>query len=62
MINPTKMTNFNLNNQQLEEYILFCIAVAGKNALATAKMLNILIRNLNTLSRIIFENRVFIIT
>jgi thermostable 8-oxoguanine DNA glycosylase len=37
MIDPTKITDFNRSTPQLEELLLFCIAVAGKNATVTAK-------------------------
>lgn len=40
MIDPTKMTRYDLPNSELEEVILFCCAVAGKNALTTAKALD----------------------
>ena len=43
MIDPIKFTNFKLNQPGLEGYILFSIAVAGKNALTTAKILDNLI-------------------
>lgn len=40
MIDPTRITNFNRSNDSLEELILFCIAVAGKNATVTSKNLD----------------------
>lgn len=40
MIDPTKITNFERSNEELEELLLFCIAVAGKNATVTAKNLD----------------------
>lgn len=36
MIDPVRITNFNSSKAQLEEFLLFCIAVAGKNATRTA--------------------------
>ena len=39
MIDPTIITDFRRNESQLEELLLFCIAVAGKNATVTAKNL-----------------------
>ena len=39
MIDPTKITNFNRSEQELQEFLLFCIAVAGKNATVTARNL-----------------------
>ncbi len=40
MIDPTRMTDYNRTVHQLEETLLFCIAVAGKNAKTTAKLLD----------------------
>jgi thermostable 8-oxoguanine DNA glycosylase len=40
MIDPVNFTNFNLSEEQLQEYILFSIAVSGKNATTTAKILD----------------------
>jgi thermostable 8-oxoguanine DNA glycosylase len=40
MIDPTKITNYNLNKYQLEEMILFWVLVAGKNARTTVRMLD----------------------
>jgi hypothetical protein len=40
MINPTKPTNFNRTQSELEEWILFCVIVAGKNAHQQAKKLD----------------------
>jgi thermostable 8-oxoguanine DNA glycosylase len=37
VIDPTKITDFNRATPQLEELLLFCIAVAGKNATVTSK-------------------------
>lgn len=36
MIDPVKVTDYNRTKEQLEELLLFCIAVAGKNATRTA--------------------------
>jgi thermostable 8-oxoguanine DNA glycosylase len=36
MIDPVKVTDYNRTTDQLEELLLFCIAVAGKNATRTA--------------------------
>jgi thermostable 8-oxoguanine DNA glycosylase len=44
MIDPSKITNFNLTKIQLEEHILFWALVAGKPAKTTAKNLNNLLR------------------
>lgn len=40
MIDPTKITNFHRSVEELEELLLFCIAVAGKNATVTARNLD----------------------
>lgn len=42
-VDPVRFTNFHLNEIELEEYILFCIAVAGKQAIKTSQMLDVLI-------------------
>lgn len=39
MIDPVKVTNFQRSSSELEELLLFCIAVAGKNATRTSVML-----------------------
>ena len=40
MIDPTNITNYNRTEAELEEFLLFCIMVAGKNAKQTAKKLD----------------------
>lgn len=40
MIDPTKITNFNLNDHQLEEMILFWVCAAGKNGVTAARCLD----------------------
>lgn len=40
MIDPCKVTDFNRNRSQLEEYLCFCICVAGNNAQTTARGLD----------------------
>lgn len=40
MIDPTKITNFNRTEIELEELLLFSILVAGKNAITTAKSMD----------------------
>jgi hypothetical protein len=47
MIDPIKITNFNLNDAELEEHILFWVCAAGKNGVTAAKCLD----NFNKLSR-----------
>jgi thermostable 8-oxoguanine DNA glycosylase len=39
MINPDAVTNFSRSDEELEEFLLFCIAVAGHNAHTTARTL-----------------------
>ena len=39
MIDPAKITNFNRTQSQLEEFLLFCIVVAGKNSKVQAAKL-----------------------
>ena len=40
MINPSNVTNFNLTDPELEEYILFWVLAAGKTAKTAAKSLD----------------------
>lgn len=40
MIDPFKITNFNRTEAELEEFLLFCICVAGKGAEQQAKKLS----------------------
>jgi len=44
MIDPIKMTRYDLSQTELEEVLLFCIAVAGHNALTTARLLDNFLR------------------
>lgn len=39
MVDPVRITDYHLSDERLEEYILFCIAVAGKNAKTTSRNL-----------------------
>lgn len=41
MIDPTKITNYNRNKEELEEFLLFCLLVAGKTASIQAKKLEL---------------------
>lgn len=43
MVDPTKVTIYDRTDAQLEEFLLFCIAVAGKNATTTSKNLEALL-------------------
>jgi hypothetical protein len=46
MIEPDKISNFDLTNDELEENILFWVTAAGKNGATSAKLLNILLTRL----------------
>ena len=39
MINPSQITDFNRGPYELQEFLLFCISVAGKNAVTQAQKL-----------------------
>lgn len=43
MIDPTKITNYHLNDHQLEEMILFWVCAAGKNGVTAARCLDVLL-------------------
>lgn len=40
MIDPQEITNFNRTDAELEEFLLFCVAVAGKTASTIAQQLD----------------------
>lgn len=40
MIDPRKMTRYGQSQDELEETLLFCVCVAGKNAMTTARLLD----------------------
>jgi thermostable 8-oxoguanine DNA glycosylase len=40
MINPNEITNYNRTQDELEEFLLFCVMVAGKGAKQTAMKLD----------------------
>jgi len=46
MIDPTKISNFNLTNYELEEVMLFWVLVAGKTAIRITKSLNAILNHL----------------
>lgn len=48
MIDPVNFTNYDLDDLGLQEYILFAIAVAGKNATTTARILDEFLTYANT--------------
>ena len=43
MINPAEVTNYNRTQYELEEFILFCINVAGKKSAIEAPKLEVFI-------------------
>ena len=47
MIDPTNFTNYDLDDAQLEEYVLFGIVAAGKNAMAAARGLEKVLRTIH---------------
>lgn len=47
MIDPTKITNYNLTYPELQEMILFWVAAAGKNGVTAAKCLQKLLDSLS---------------
>lgn len=47
MINPRKITNFNLNIPQLQEHLLWWICAAGKNGVVAARCLENLLNQLD---------------
>lgn len=40
MVDPIKFTNYNRNDNELQEAVIFALLVAGKNALTTARLLD----------------------
>ena len=53
MINPHKITDYNRTNDELEEFLLFCILVAGKTAYIQANKLELFLKEFS----IYCENR-----
>lgn len=49
MIDQMKITNYGRTRQQLEEFLLFCVSVPGKNAYTTAKGLEKFLNKLHIL-------------
>lgn len=47
MIYPDRITDYNRTTEQLEELIVFCVCVAGHNAMTTAQRLERLFLNLD---------------
>ena len=48
MINPYEITNYNRTTHELEEFLLFCIVVAGKTAYIQAQKLDEFLSSVNT--------------
>jgi thermostable 8-oxoguanine DNA glycosylase len=48
MIDPYKITKYNRTQNELEEFLLFCIVVAGKTAYIQAQKLNDFLVSVNT--------------
>lgn len=48
MVNPYNITNFNRSKSELEEFLLFCIVVAGKTAYIQARKLDEFLQSVNT--------------
>lgn len=48
MIDPYNITNYNRTQYELEEFILFCVAVAGKTAKVIARQLDLFLSPANT--------------
>jgi endonuclease III len=47
MVDPVNFTNYNLSDTELEEYVLFGIVAAGKNALTSSRALDRLLKVLH---------------
>lgn len=56
MIDPTKFPMYDLSYEKLEEVWMFCIAVAGKNAMTTAKCLDVFINKVFAASKQLMLN------
>lgn len=52
MIDPTVITNYNRTDAELEEFILFCIAVAGKTAKIIAEQLHNFLLDLDDIGQL----------
>ena len=48
MVDPVNLTQYDLTTPQLEEYILFSLAVAGKNAQTTAHLLDTCLQRMHS--------------
>lgn len=55
MVDPINFTNYNRNDNELQEAIIFGLLVAGKTALTTSRMLDALLRDFNHIGDTPFE-------
>lgn len=55
MVDPTKITNYHLSSQELEEVMLFWICAAGKNGVTAAKCLHNLLSSWKTANESPYE-------
>jgi thermostable 8-oxoguanine DNA glycosylase len=55
MIDPTKITNYNLSNSELEKHLFFWVLAAGKKAKTASKNLDRLLLYLESLHRQIYR-------
>ena len=51
MINPAQVTNYNRTQYELEEFILFCINVAGKKSAIEAPKLELFIERAKNITK-----------
>jgi hypothetical protein len=51
MINPAEVTNYNRSHNELEEFILFCINVAGKKSSIEAPKLEVFIERAKNITK-----------
>ena len=51
MINPAEVTNYNRTQYELEEFILFCINVAGKKSSIEAPKLEVFIERAKNITK-----------
>jgi len=50
MINPTKVTNYNRTQSELQEFLLFCINVAGKKSAVEAPKLEVFLERVRNIT------------
>ncbi len=48
MIDPSNITNFSRTKEELEEFLIFCLLVTGKNARTTSRLLEDLLKSIHT--------------